>query len=120
MAPFTLFLFATLGLKLVLFSAFDLTNHDSITKIPRCKSNEELSRLLCIDNLPFWEKLTALSKTKAILKKAIENLSFKSDLKMTSIKEVFNATKKGSRNYKTKLKINLNLKNKPEESINTN
>ena len=47
-------------------SAFDLTNHDSITEIPRCKSNDDLSRLLCSDNLPFWEKLTALSKTKAI------------------------------------------------------
>ena len=45
-------------------SAFDLTNHDSITEIPRCKSNEELSRLLCIENLPFWEKLTLLAKTK--------------------------------------------------------
>ena len=75
-------------------SAFDLTNPDSIPDNPRCKQNDELSRLLCIENLPFWEKITALSKTKAIWKKAIENLSFQSNLKMTSIKEVFNATKK--------------------------
>ena len=29
-------------------SAFDLTNRYSITKIPRCQSNEELSRLLTL------------------------------------------------------------------------
>ncbi len=46
------------------FSAFDLTNQESIATIPRCKSNEELTKLLCIENLPFWEKITALSKTK--------------------------------------------------------
>jgi hypothetical protein len=91
-------------------SAFDLTNCDSITEIPRCKSNEELSSLLCIENLPFGEKLTILVKTKSIWKKATESLSFKSDLKMTSIKEIFNATKKGSRNCKTMLQSNLNVK----------
>ena len=61
-------------------SAFDLTKPDSISDIPRCKPNDELSRLLCIENLPFWEKITVLSKTKAIWKKAIKNLSFQSNL----------------------------------------
>ena len=98
-------------------SAFDLTNHESIADNPRCKQNEELTRLLCIENLPFWEKITVLSKTKAIWKKATENISFKSDLKMTSIKDVFNATKKGSRNYKKILQSNLSIKNKPGETI---
>ena len=39
---------------------------------------------------------------------------------MTSIKEVFKGNKKGSRNYKTILQSNLNVKNKPGETINTN
>jgi hypothetical protein len=56
-----------------------ITNPDSIPDNPRCKQNDELTRLLCIENLPFWEKITALSKTKAIWKKAIENLSFQSN-----------------------------------------
>ena len=35
-------------------SAFDLTNQESIADNPRCKQNDELTRLLCIENLPFW------------------------------------------------------------------
>jgi hypothetical protein len=101
-------------------SAFDLTNQESIANNPKCKQNDELIELLCIENLPFWEKITALSKTKAIWKKATENLSFKSDLKMTSIKDVFNATKKGSRNYKKILQSNQATKNQPGETICTN
>ena len=77
-------------------SAYDLTNQESIANNPICKQNDELIRLLCIENLPFLEKITALSKTKAIWKNATENLSFKSELKITSIEDVF---KKGSRNY---------------------
>ena len=38
-------------------------------------------------------EITALSKTKAIWKKAIENLSFQSNLKMTRIKEVLRTPK---------------------------
>ena len=98
-------------------SAFDLTNQESIADNPRCKQNDELTRLLCIENLPFWEKIMALTKTKAIWKKATENLSFQSNLKMTSIKNVFNATKKGSRNYKKILQSNLNKKNQPSRTF---
>ena len=39
-------------------------------------------------------------KNMAIWKKATENMTFQSDIKMTCIKEVFDATKKGSKNYK--------------------
>ena len=38
---------------------------------------------------------------------------------MTSIKEEFIATKKGSRNYKKILQSNLTIKNQPGETINT-
>jgi hypothetical protein len=48
-----------------------------------------------------------------------KNLSFKSELKHTSIKDVFNATKKGSRNYKKILMSNLMVRNVPGETICT-
>ena len=67
---------------------------------PRCKSNEELSSLFYLDNLPFLERITKLSNPKAIWKKATENMTFKSEIKMTGIKEVFKATKKGRQFYK--------------------
>jgi hypothetical protein len=47
-------------------SAYDLTNVDIIATTPVCKQNDELIKLLCIENVPFLEKITALSKTKAI------------------------------------------------------
>ena len=47
-------------------SAYDLTKSDSITDVPRCKSNEELSSLLYLENQPFLEKVTILPKTKAV------------------------------------------------------
>ena len=47
-------------------SEYDLTNNDSIPDAPRCKSNEELSSLLYLENQPFLEKATILPKTKAV------------------------------------------------------
>jgi hypothetical protein len=32
----------------------------SIANIPICKQNDELIRLLCIENIPFFEKITVL------------------------------------------------------------
>ena len=45
--------------------------------------------------------------------------SFKSELKHTCLKEVFENTKKGSRNYKAILMNAVNTKNKPAETIDT-
>ena len=92
-------------------SAFDLTNQEIIADNPRCKQNDELTKLLCIENLAFWEKITAFTKTKAIWKKATEKISFQRNLKMTSIKDVFNAKKI--------LLSNLPNKNQPGETICT-
>ena len=47
-----------------------------------------------MENTPFLEKARQLTKVRAIWKVAIKNLNFKSKLKHTSIKDVFNATKK--------------------------
>ena len=47
-------------------------------------------------------------------------MTFKSEIKMPSIKEVFNATQKGSKNYKKILQSNSTVKNKPRATINTN
>ena len=101
-------------------SAFDLTDEESISTIPTCKKNQELIKLLCMENTPFLEKIRQLTKVKAIWKVAIGNLSFKSKLKHTSIKDVFNATKKGSRNYKKILQSNMKVKNAPADTICTN
>ena len=46
--------------------------------------------------------------------------SFKSDTKHTSLKEVFNSTKKGSKNYKAIILQARKSKNKPAETINKN
>jgi hypothetical protein len=101
-------------------SAFDLTDEESITTTPTCKKNEELIKLLCMENTPFLEKIPQLTKVKAIWKVAIGNPNFKSELKHTSINDVFNATKKGSRNYKKILLSNQTVKNAPAETICTN
>ena len=76
------------------FSAYDLTDEDSIKTEPKCKKNEDLTKLLCMENTPFLEKARQLTKVRAIWKTAIRNLSFKSKLKHTSIKDVFKNTKK--------------------------
>ena len=55
-----------------------MTHSNSITDVPRCKTNEDLSRLLNLEDLPFWDIITVLSKTKAIWRKATENKDFKS------------------------------------------
>ena len=47
------------------------------------------------------------------------NYSFKSEQKYTSLKEVFDNTKKGSRNYKAILMNAVNTKNQPAETINS-
>ena len=45
--------------------------------------------------------------------------TFKSEHKHTSLKEVFDNTKKGSRNYKKILMNAVNPKNQPADTINT-
>ena len=101
-------------------SAFDLTDEESINTVPTCKKNEDLIKLLCMEKTPFLEKIRQLTKVKAIWKVATGNLSFKSKLKHTSIKDVFNTTKKGSRNYKKILQKNVKAKNAPADTICTN
>ena len=101
-------------------SAYDLTDVESIATTPVCKKNEELIKLLCMENIPFLEKMCALTKVKAMWNVATGNLSFKSELKHTSIKDVFNATKKGSTSYKTILLSNVTVKNVPAETICNN
>jgi hypothetical protein len=49
-------------------SAYNLTNPESIKTVPNLKSNEEISRLLKIEHLPFFEKITILTKVKTIWK----------------------------------------------------
>jgi hypothetical protein len=49
-------------------------------------------------------------------KVATENLSSMSELKHTSIKDVFNATKRGSKNYKKILLSKLTVRNIPGET----
>jgi hypothetical protein len=98
-------------------SAYDLTNKNSIQETPRFISNEEIIDMLNIGNLNYLERGTIISKTRAIWKKAIENKSFKSSLDETSLKEVFNKTKKGSRKYKTILTRNEKVKNIPGSNI---
>ena len=65
----------------------------------KLKTNIELAELLGIRDLPFYERITIL--TKAIWKKMTSDFSFNSEQKYTSLKEVFDNTKKGSRNYNT-------------------
>ena len=69
-----------------------------------------------MEKTPFLENIRQLTKVKAIWKVATGNLSFKIKLKHTSIKDVFNTTKKGSRNYKKNVKV----KNAPADTICTN
>ena len=69
--------------------------------------------------MPFFERITILTKVKAIWKKMTTDYSFKSEHKYTSLKEVFDNTKKGSRNYKVILMNAVNPKNQPAETINT-
>jgi hypothetical protein len=64
-------------------------------------------------NIPFLEKIPALTIVKAIWKVATGNISFKSELKHTRIKDVFNATKKGSKIYKKILMSKLTVRNVP-------
>ena len=86
---------------------------------PKLKTNIELAELLGIGDLPFYERITILTKVKAIWKKMTSDYSFKSEQKYTSLKEVFDNTKKGSRNYKAIIMNAVNTKNQPAETINT-
>ena len=99
-------------------SAYDLTNVESIHSIPRLKTNAELEELLGITNKPFFERITTLTKVKEIWRKMTTDYSFKSDTKHTSLKEVLNNTKKGSKNYKAIILQARKSKNKPAETIN--
>ena len=73
-----------------------------------------------MENTPFLEKARQLTKVRAIWKTAIRNLSFKSKLKHTSIKDVFKNTRKGSKNYKKILQSTVKAKNTPADTICTN
>ena len=75
--------------------------------------------MLGIRDLPFYERITILTKVKAIWKKMTSDFSFKSEQKYTSLKEVFDNTKKGSRYYKAILMSAVNTKNQPAETINS-
>ena len=81
-------------------SAFDLTNVESIHSNPKLKTNAELEELLGITNKQFFERITILTEVKEIWRKMTTDYSFKSNTKHTSLKEVFNNTKKGKKNYK--------------------
>ena len=76
--------------------------------------------VLCMENTPFLEKARQLTKVRAIWKTAIRNLSFKSKLKHTSIKDIFKNTRKGSKNYKKILQSTVKAKNNPADTICTN
>ena len=97
----------------------DLTNEGTIMATPKLKTNIELAEMLGIRDLPFYERITILTKVKAIWKKMTSDFSFKSEQKYTSLKEVFDNTKKGSRNYKAILMSAVNAKNQPAETINS-
>ena len=75
--------------------------------------------MLGIGDLPFYERIIILTKVKAIWKKMTNDYSFKSEQKYSSLKEGFNNTKKGSRNYKAIVMNATNTKNQPAETINT-
>ena len=100
-------------------TTMDLTNEATIQTTPKLKTNLELIDLLKIGNLPFYERITILTKVKAIWKKMTTDYTFKSEHKHTSLKEVFDNTKKGSRNYKKILNNVVNPKNHPANTINT-
>ncbi len=100
-------------------TTLDLTNDATIHTNPKLKTNVELADLLGIGNLQFFERITILTKVKAIWKKMTSDYSFKSEQKHTSLQEVFDNTKKGSRNYKKILMKNNNPGNKPAETMNT-
>ena len=43
-------------------SAFDLTDEESISTVPTCKKNQELIKLLCMENTPFLEHYMTRSR----------------------------------------------------------
>ena len=100
-------------------TTMDLTNATTIHTNPKLKTNQELADILGISDLQFFERITILTKVKTIWKKMTSDYSFKSKQKHTCLKEVFDNTKKGSRNYKKILMKNENLRNTPAETINT-
>ena len=75
-------------------TTFDLTNAESILTTPKLKTNNELEEILAIGNLPFYERITILTKDNAIWRKMTTDYSFKSENKHTSLKEVSDNTKK--------------------------
>jgi len=75
-------------------TTLDLTNAATIHTNPKLKTNQELADLLGISNLQFFERITILTKVKAIWKKMTSDYSFKSEQKHTSLQEVFDNTKK--------------------------
>ena len=100
-------------------TTLDLTNEGTIMATPKLKTDIELAELLGIGDLPFYERITILTKVKAIWKKMTNDYSFKSEQKYSSLKEVFDNTKKGSRNYKAIIMKAVNTKNQPADTINT-
>ena len=75
-------------------TTMDITNEATILNTPKLKTNLELIELLEIGNLPFYERITILTKVKAIWKKMTTDYTFKIEHKHTSLKEVFDNTKK--------------------------
>ena len=75
-------------------TTLDLTNEATILTTPKLKTNIELVELLEIGDMPFFERITILTKVKAIWMKMTTDYSFKSEHKYTSLKEVFDNTKK--------------------------
>ena len=59
----------------------------------------------------FWKRWQYSQKQRLS-----ENMTFKSEIKITSIKEVFNATQKGSKNYKKILQRNT-VREKNQEQL---
>ena len=77
-------------------TTLDLTNAATIHTNPKLKTNQELADLLGISDLQFFERITILTKVKAIWKKMTSDYSFKSEQKHTSLQEVFDNTKKAA------------------------
>ena len=80
----------------------------------------KLEEILGIRNCQFFKRISILTKAKEIWRRIVSDYSFKRELKHTNLKEVFDNTKRGSRNYKAILQDAKKSKNNPVETINRN
>ena len=99
-------------------SARDITDPRSTNTEPRLKSNDELLRILNKGNNNYFENIVMINKTRELWKKLMDKYSFKHKLKHTNLKELFEQTKKGSRNYKNILNAGKNAKIQPMIKMN--